>query len=534
MVAAARGEKLRATATVTPPQGVGGAKMPPGRQSWMFTKEQLESTPSLQDGMSLQQERAVRRSTCKFIEQVGGQIRPPCGRIPMSTAKVFFHRVCMSQSVMEGRQNAKLLGVACLFLACKSEGEGRSVREFIWSMNQILCEVGANGVATYPFGTFAGDASQPVDRYGRSRHPWMVEEETSAFQKVKENLLKAEILILQALDFDFTVRHPIAHIKDVIRILDQCRKKTEDKTDFEEKRRLVQGDGSVLSELGTSIYSVAVSVADESTSCTTLALEYDASIIAAGCVFTAITWVARNNPYLLIKVAKWTKQYALHLSAKFKDDEHLLSVAQGLTKQPINDVKEQMFDFYDLAEYETQQQAAGIPQQAAGMASTHAQESAAAAAASALKQPQPLQAPVHAPNGGGVNGSHTSGHTSSAPAGATPAPDRGAQDFTDLEAGKVVHVKGSGTQPHALKYNRETNVYSCTCAVWRHVPVRGPDKTCKHLWAVRGKDRETGRVGEDGIAKMESAEADLRSQQRPQHPGDGAHEHDAKRQRTGH
>jgi hypothetical protein len=58
-------------------------------------------------------------------------------------------------------------------------------------------------------------------------------------------------------------------------------------------------------------------------------------------------------------------------------------------------------------------------------------------------------------------------------------------------------------------------VYSCTCTVWRHVPVRGPDKTCRHLWSIRGKDREIGRVGEDGIAKMERAEEDLRTLQRP-------------------
>jgi len=62
---------------------------------------------------------------------------------------------------------------------------------------------------------------------------------------------------------------------------------------------------------------------------------------------------------------------------------------------------------------------------------------------------------------------------------------------------------------------QETNVYSCTCTVWRHVPVRGPDKTCRHLWSIRGKDREIGRVGEDGIAKMEKAEDDLRTLQRP-------------------
>ena len=48
----------------------------------------------------------------------------------------------------------------------------------------------------------------------------------------------------------------------------------------------------------------------------------------------------------------------------------------------------------------------GVPQQAAAVASTHAQGSCAAAVAGVPKQPQPAQAPAHAPNGGaGVNGS---------------------------------------------------------------------------------------------------------------------------------
>ena len=39
--------------------------------------------------------------------------------------------------------------------------------------------------------------------------------------------------------------------------------------------------------------------------------------------------------YPYIQVAKWTKQYAAHLSTKYKDDQHLISVAQGLTKEHI-------------------------------------------------------------------------------------------------------------------------------------------------------------------------------------------------------
>ena len=186
--------------------------MPPGRQSWLFTKEQLESTPSVQDGMSLLQERAVRNSTCKFIEKVGEYAWPHCKPLSVATAKVFFHRVCMSQSVVEGRQNPKLLGVTCLFLACKTEEDLHPVRELIWSMNRIAGEKDGSGRTNYPYGT-AEDCSKPIDRHGRPREKWMVEEETSEFQAVRENILQVERLILHVVDFDFQVRHPIAHIQ---------------------------------------------------------------------------------------------------------------------------------------------------------------------------------------------------------------------------------------------------------------------------------------------------------------------------------
>jgi hypothetical protein len=211
------------------------------------------------------------------------------------------------------------------------------------------------GKKTYPYGT-ADDCSKAVDKHGRSRKPWMVEEETGEFQKVKDNILQVERLILHVLDFDFQVRHPLTHIKEVVCFLDERRKRNADNTDFEEKRRLVQSDGTVLSDLGQQINSTAIGIANDSGS-TTLGLQYDASIIAAGCVFTAIQAVTKNNPYQMIKVAKWTKQYAAHLSTKYKDDQHLISVAQGLTKEHILDVRSQMLDFYDAADadHEAQQ-----------------------------------------------------------------------------------------------------------------------------------------------------------------------------------
>ena len=144
-----------------------GPDMPPGRQSWLFSKEELERTPSRQDGMLANDERAVRKSMCKFIEKVGAHMFPQCKPLTVNTAKVFFHRVCMSQSVAKGRQNPKLIGVSCLFLACKSEEDYRPIRELIWAMNKL--DVDQNGRNVYPYGRASHTGVDDTLRHGRQR-----------------------------------------------------------------------------------------------------------------------------------------------------------------------------------------------------------------------------------------------------------------------------------------------------------------------------------------------------------------------------
>jgi hypothetical protein len=51
------------------------------------------------------------------------------------------------------------------------------------------------------------------DRHGRPREKWMVEEESEAFQRVRENMMQFERLLLDVLDYDFHVRHPLAYIQ---------------------------------------------------------------------------------------------------------------------------------------------------------------------------------------------------------------------------------------------------------------------------------------------------------------------------------
>lgn len=447
----------------------------------------------------------MRNSVCKFIAKVGQHTSNPCKPLSVNTAKVYLHRVCMSQSVAKGRQNPKLLGVTCLFVACKTEEDMHPVRELIWAMNKI--DVDEKGKNLYPYGTTA----RTVDERGRKLSEWMVEEESAEFQKVRENILQVERLILQVLDYDFHVRHPLTHMKDMIQFLDMRRKKNADNTDFEETRRLVEGDGSVLSEIGTKVHQMAIAMANDSGS-TTLALQYDAAVIAAGCVSLAIKASTKSKPFKLIKLAKWCKELVVHLQSKH--DPHLHHVSLSLVKEHIEDVTNQMLDLYDEAEQQATSSAAPpVPEAADG---NNKPTSSAAPPHTALEPPQK---PPRAPQPHLAHPAQkASGHASAAPAGPTQqAADRKAQDLADLDAGKIVRMEGSGPKPYELHYKQETNIYLCTCTVWRNVSCRDRDKTCRHLIKVRGLDTETGRVGEEGIAKMEQTEVSLRQKQAASH-----------------
>jgi hypothetical protein len=65
---------------------------------WLFTKEEINATPSMRGGMPLEAELKMRKRGVEFIKMVGGMMGLP--RQTTDTASVFFHRYFMRSKIL--------------------------------------------------------------------------------------------------------------------------------------------------------------------------------------------------------------------------------------------------------------------------------------------------------------------------------------------------------------------------------------------------------------------------------------------------
>ena len=99
------------TAT-NPPHGHREPPRPPppavvqAEQQWIFTEEELLQTPSICDGMSVEEERTLRKKGVNFILQVGMMLKLP--QTTLSTAAVFLNRFLMRHSLKSSPGNRAL------------------------------------------------------------------------------------------------------------------------------------------------------------------------------------------------------------------------------------------------------------------------------------------------------------------------------------------------------------------------------------------------------------------------------------------
>ncbi|QDS75552.1 hypothetical protein FKW77_005667 [Venturia effusa] len=151
-------------------------------QQWIFTEEELLRTPSICDGMPMEEERHNRYKGNHFITQAGIMLKLP--QTTLSTAAVFFNRYLMRKSLVSRPPYKALhhyqIAAVSLFLATKVEEHCRKMKEIV-----IAC-----------------------CRVAQKNPNLLVDEQTKDFWRWRDTIIYHEDVLLENLCFDLTIESP--------------------------------------------------------------------------------------------------------------------------------------------------------------------------------------------------------------------------------------------------------------------------------------------------------------------------------------
>uniref|UniRef100_A0A3Q0SN74 Cyclin T2b n=1 Tax=Amphilophus citrinellus TaxID=61819 RepID=A0A3Q0SN74_AMPCI len=142
---------------------------------WLFTREQLENTPSRRCGIEPDRELSYRQQAANLIQEIGQRLN--VSQLIINTAIVYMHRFYMIHSFTKFHRN--MISQTTLFLAAKVEEQPRKLEHVI-----------------------------------KIAHAWINPQEpaldtkSNAFQQQAQELVALETIVLQTLGFEITVDHP--------------------------------------------------------------------------------------------------------------------------------------------------------------------------------------------------------------------------------------------------------------------------------------------------------------------------------------
>ncbi|KAL7074419.1 hypothetical protein ACQ4LE_006735 [Meloidogyne hapla] len=136
--------------------------------NWLWNPEDLENTPSVRAGISIEEENDLRKEGVRVIKEIGKSINLKTNPT-LATASVFFHRFYMFNTFAD--YPPRMMALACLFLAGKVEETPKKCRDLV----QIAID-------KYPM-HFSGNNSM-------------------------DELILLERILLQTIRFDVHVEHP--------------------------------------------------------------------------------------------------------------------------------------------------------------------------------------------------------------------------------------------------------------------------------------------------------------------------------------
>ncbi|KAF4553746.1 Cyclin-like protein 4 [Elsinoe fawcettii] len=160
-------------------------------EQWIFDEGELERTPSIQDGMSIEKEKELRAKGINFIRQVGIMLKLP--ELTLSTGAIFFNRYLMRMSLVD-RPGMKALhhytlGATCLFLATKVEESCRKMKDMV-----IAC-----------------------CRVAQKNPNLVIDEQSKDFWKWRDTILLNEDVLLETLCFDLTIEAPHKQLFEMLK-----------------------------------------------------------------------------------------------------------------------------------------------------------------------------------------------------------------------------------------------------------------------------------------------------------------------------
>ncbi|KAI9245118.1 cyclin-like protein [Phascolomyces articulosus] len=152
---------------------------------WYFSKDDFLCTPSVMEGMTVQQEQMDRTKGCLYLLAIASKLNFTRPQLAVATACTFFHRFFMRQSMQ--RFHVYDIAATSLFVATKVEECTRRIKDFV---------------------NVCAQKAQKNDRL-------QLTEDSKDFNKWKDTMLCNETILLQTLCFDIAIEHPQACLLDM-------------------------------------------------------------------------------------------------------------------------------------------------------------------------------------------------------------------------------------------------------------------------------------------------------------------------------
>ncbi|KAK2612410.1 hypothetical protein QQS21_001514 [Conoideocrella luteorostrata] len=159
---------------------------------WSFTSEEVQSTPSIVDGVSPTEERLRRAKGVNFIYQAGVMLDLP--QITLWVAGVFFHRFFMRFSMVQEKGGIHHYNIAAtaLFLANKVEENCRKTKDIIIAVAKVA----------------------------QKNAKLIIDEQSKEYWRWRDSILTYEEVMLEQLTFDLMVDNPYRNLFDLLGQLD--------------------------------------------------------------------------------------------------------------------------------------------------------------------------------------------------------------------------------------------------------------------------------------------------------------------------